>query len=69
IYGIGLGEPQALQLELNDVQTRLDKLKQAASREQDEDELSRIKAAIRYHEQAAEQIKDRIAKSEKEQIA
>ncbi|MCM1277118.1 MAG: hypothetical protein NC299_17450, partial [Lachnospiraceae bacterium] len=69
IYGIGLGEPQALQLELNDIQTRLNKLKQAADREQDEDDLSRIRTAIKYHEQAIGQIKSRIEKTNKEHIA
>jgi len=64
IYGIGLGEPQALQLELNDVQKRLNKLEQATEREQDKDNLSRIKTAIAYHKKAVKQIKDNMAKSE-----
>ncbi len=64
IYGIGLGEPQVLQFELSDTETRLDKLKQAAEREQDEDTLSRIRTAIRYHEQTIEQLKSKITKSE-----
>lgn len=63
IYGMALEKPPALQIELNEVQARLDKLRQAAEREQDTDDIARIKTAIQYHEKAVEQIKKKIEKS------
>lgn len=62
IYGVALEKPPVLQIELNEVQARLDKLRQAAEREQDTDDIARIKTAIQYHERAAEQIKSKIDK-------
>lgn len=66
IYGAGLKESSVMEIELKDVQTRLNKLKQAAEREQDADDLSRIKTAIEYHEKAVERIQKQIAKSLRE---
>lgn len=63
IYGMALEKPPVLQIELNEVQARLDKLRQAAEREQDTDDIARIKTAIQYHEKAVEQIKKKIEKS------
>ena len=63
IYGVVLEKPPVLQIELNEIQARLNNLRQAAEREQDSDNLSRIKTAIQYHEQAAAQIKGKIEKS------
>ncbi|MBD5111438.1 MAG: hypothetical protein HDT42_02720 [Ruminococcaceae bacterium] len=64
IYGIGLEKPPVLQIELNEVQARLDRLRQAAEREQDTDDVARIGTAIQYHEKAIERIKDKIEKSQ-----
>lgn len=63
IYSAALEKPPVLQIELNEVQARLDKLRQAAEREQDADNIVRIKTAIQYHERAVEQIKSKIEKS------
>lgn len=64
IYGIGLEKPPVLQIELNEVQARLDKLRQAAECEKDTDDTARIKTAIQYHEKAVAQIKNKIEKSQ-----
>lgn len=66
IYGVGLEKSPVLQIELNETQARLDKLRQAAEREQDTDDIARIKTAIQYHEQAAERIKSKIVDQIKE---
>lgn len=63
IYGMALENPPVLHIELKEVQARLDKLRQAAEREQDTDDIARIKTAIQYHEKAVEQIKKKIEKS------
>ncbi len=63
IYGVTFEKPPVLQIELNEIQARLDKLRQAAKRENDSEDISRIKTAIQYHERAAEQIKSKIEKS------
>lgn len=63
IYGVALEKTPALQIELNETQARLDKLRQAAEREQDTDDIARIRTAIQYHEKAIAQIKDKIEKS------
>lgn len=63
IYGMALEKPPVLHIELKEVQARLDKLRQAAEREQDTDDIARIKTAIQYHEKAVEQIKKKIEKS------
>lgn len=64
IYGAALGKPPVLQIELKEVQARLDKLRQAAECEKDTDDTARIRTAIQYHEKAVERIKDKIEKSE-----
>ncbi len=63
IYGIGLEKPPVLQIELEETQARLDKLRQAAEREQDTNDIARIRTAIQYHEKAIAQIKSKIEKS------
>ncbi len=47
IYGEALGDPQARELELEELEARLDKLRQA---QVDPDERGRINASIREHE-------------------
>ncbi len=65
IYGAGLSEPQPLKLELEEVQTRLEKLREASKRETEPaDSLQRIERAIQAHEQRATQLKDMIAKAQ-----
>ncbi len=65
IYGAGLSEPQPLKLELEEVQTRLEKLRDASTRETEPaDSLQRIERAIQAHEQRATQLKDMIAKAQ-----
>lgn len=65
IYGAGLSEPQPLKLELEEVQTRLEKLREASKRETEPaDSLQRIERAIHAHEQRATQLKDMIAKAQ-----
>lgn len=63
IYGVAFEKPSVLQIELNEIQARLDKLRKAAEREQDTDDIARIRTAIQYHEKAIAQIKDKIEKS------
>lgn len=63
IYGMALEKPPVLQIELKEVQARLDKLRQAAERENDSDDIARIRTAIQYHERTVEQIKKKIEKS------
>lgn len=63
IYGVGLEKPPVLQIELNEIQARLNNLRQAAERKQGTDDVARIKTAIQYHERAAEKIKSKIEKS------
>lgn len=65
IYGAGLSEPQPLKLELEEVQTRLEKLREASKRETEPaDSLQRIERAIQAHEQRVTQLKDMIAKAQ-----
>ena len=49
IYGAGLLEKAPLQRELQDTQTRLERLLEAEGREQAPDSKSRIQAAIKAH--------------------
>ena len=57
IYGAGLLEVEPLQVELEEVQTRLVKLEQAATREgEPEDSKQRIGNAIKAHHKRAEQL-------------
>lgn len=65
IYGAGLSEPQPLKLELEEVQTRLEKLREASKRETEPaDSLQRIEKAIQAHEQRATQLREMIAKAQ-----
>lgn len=50
IYGLGLGEPAAVNKELEAVEARLDKLKTAVLREEQAESKARITAAIKSHE-------------------
>ena len=64
IYGAGLSEPKPLELELEEVQGRLEKLREASQRETEPaDSKERIKRAIQAHEQRATQLKELIAKA------
>lgn len=63
IYGAGLKEPPALEIELKDVQTRLDKLRAASRDETDSDNVARIKTAVEWHEKEVSRIEKQIEKS------
>ena len=64
IYGAGLLEPKPLELELEEVQGRLEKLREASQRETEPaDNKERIKRAIQAHEQRATQLKELIEKA------
>lgn len=65
IYGAGLLEPKPLELELEEVQERLEKLREASKRgTEPADSLQRIERAIQAHEQRATELKALIAKAE-----
>lgn len=65
IYGAGLSDPQPLKLELEEVQTRLEKLREASKRETEPaDSLQRMERAIQAHEQRATQLREMIAKAQ-----
>lgn len=58
IYGAGLLEPDPLQLELEDVQGRLQKLQESLQRDgESEDSKRRIETAIEAHKKRANQLK------------
>lgn len=65
IYGIGLGEEVPLQIELEEVEGRLTKLRESYEREKDSDQkdvVERLKNAIRAHEERVESLRARLAK-------
>lgn len=62
IYGAGLLEPKALEQELEEVQERLQRLREASQRgTEPADSLQRIERAIQAHESRARQLKEWIA--------
>ena len=62
IYGAGLLEPKPLELELEEVQGRLERLIEASKRgTETADSLQRIASAIKAHEQRATQLKGMLA--------
>ena len=65
VYGIGLGEEVPLQIELEEVEGRLTKLRESYEREKDSDQkdmVERLKNAIRAHEERVESLRARLAK-------
>ena len=60
IYGNGLGEPGALEIELEQTQTRLTKLTAAEQRETEPTEKDRIQRAIVAHKKKVKEIEDRM---------
>ena len=65
IYGIRLGEEVPLQIELEEVEGRLTKLRESYEREKDsnqKDMVERLKNAIRAHEERVESLRARLAK-------
>ena len=65
IYGIGLGEEVPLQIELEEVEGRLTKLRESYDREKDSDQkdmVERLKNASRAHEERDESPRARLAK-------
>ena len=57
IYGRGLQEPAPLLLEIQQAQTRLDKLREAEQRKTEPDSLQRIRSAIKAHESKIAELK------------
>ena len=64
IYGIGLQEKPPLQMELDEVQERLQKLREAEKREQASDSKKRIQRAIQAHENKATELRGMIEKTQ-----
>ena len=64
VYGVGLEEPQALELELNEIQKRLDKLKQSEQTALDLSDKQRIKWAIEEHKKAKEFIEKKLERTD-----
>lgn len=63
IYGAGLLEPKPLELELEEVQERLQRLREISQRNTEQaDSLQRIERAIQEHEDRARQLTALIAK-------
>lgn len=62
IYGRGLQEPSALELELVETQNRLNKLNDALAREQDSDCLTRIGMAVEEHKRSIFELQQAINK-------
>ncbi len=62
IYGAGLQEAPALQIELQQVQGRYKKLLEALEREPDGDNRERIKRAVKAHENRIAELEALIAK-------
>ena len=64
IYGRGLQEKPPLQIELEEVQGRLQKLIEADKREKDSDSKERIQRAIQAHKNKATELREMIAKTQ-----
>lgn len=65
IYGIGLGQEIPLQIELEEIEERLHRLKESYEREKDSDQkdmVERLKKAIKAHEERAQNIRNRLMK-------
>lgn len=67
IYGRGLQHKPPLQKELQETQTRLQRLLEAEQREQPPDSRERIRMAIKAHRATIEQLEDMIAKADIEE--
>ena len=63
IYGQGLLDSLPLQIELQETQTRLQRLLEAGQREQPPDNRERIQRAIEAHRATIERLEDMIAKA------
>ena len=64
IYGRGLQEKPPLQIELEEVQGRLQKLIEADKREKDSDSKERIQRAIQAHKDRATELRGMIEKTQ-----
>lgn len=64
IYGRGLQEKPPLQMELEEVQERLQRLREAEKREQASDSKERIHRAIQAHENKATELRGMIEKTQ-----
>nr|CDL65526.1 unnamed protein product [uncultured bacterium] len=64
IYGRGLQEKPPLQMELEEVQERLQRLREAEKREQASDSKERIQRAIQAHENKVTELRGMIEKTQ-----
>jgi len=64
IYGRGLQEKPPLQMELEEVQERLQRLREAEKRDQASDSKERIQRAIQAHENKATELREMIEKTQ-----
>lgn len=64
VRGIGLGDPEALDVERQAIEQRLDNLRAALEREQGTEQESGIKWAIRAHEQERQRIEKLLQQAE-----
>ena len=64
IYGRGLQKKPPLQMELEEVQERLQRLREAEKREDSPDSRERIKRAIQAHESKATELRGMIEKTQ-----
>lgn len=64
IYGRGLQEKPPFQIELEEVQGRLQKLIEADKREKDSDSKERIQRAIQAHKNKATELREMIEKTQ-----
>lgn len=62
IYGVGLQEAPALQIELQQTQERLTRLREAEERELEADSRERIKRAVKAHENKIAELEALIAR-------
>ena len=64
VRGLGLGDPEALDMERQAIEQRLDNLRAALEREQGTDRESGIKWAIRAHEQELQRVEKLMKQAE-----
>lgn len=64
IYGQGLLDPLPLQIEIQQVQERLTRLREAEERELEADSRERIKRAVKAHENRIAELENLIAKGD-----
>ena len=56
VYGVGLGEARPLEIELEDIRRRLERLQTALKQADGAEEQRRLKNAIKAHEKRVEKL-------------